>query len=347
MSRIFKKALLLILILVLCFSVSACDTIRIVIERGPSESASPPPPSATPTATETPPSFGETPNKAGSGNVLFDIYNRTALADLNSDGKPEELTFTTGDTSSTLKIGVNTYKIERSNLAQCFAVTDINTSDNIFELVFTDRYNESLADTEFPSSYLYWWNGEYLISMGEIADMKFDGEWLNYFNPTEYFDAHGTVMYLTRTQNFSDTWYMGHYVPTGTDRKLSEAFYVADVLFNQYPLELLQDHMILLKEISDTYFDPSYAVMWDYASGSGGYAGKPREFSDDIVAFVARRGEKLTITNVYGPEWFKLEAADGKSGWLKCRDTNVFGYWPIMGEGFSVYDLFDGIVVAG
>lgn len=46
MNRVFKKVLILVLLLVLCFSVSACDTIRIVIERGPSESVSPPSPSA-------------------------------------------------------------------------------------------------------------------------------------------------------------------------------------------------------------------------------------------------------------------------------------------------------------
>lgn len=347
MNRVFKKVLILVLLLVLCFSVSACDTIRIVIERGPSESVSPPSPSAAPTAAPTPAPFGEAPDRAGSGEVLFDIYKQTALVDLNTDGKPEELTFTAGESSATLRINSNTYKIDRDNLAQAFAVTDIDVSDGILEIAFTDRYSDSLADTEFPFTYLYWWNGEYLISMGGLMDMKFDGAWRSTFNPAKHLDAHGTVMCLTRTQNFSDAWYTGHYVPDGADRKLKEALYVADVLFHQDPLELIEDHMLMLKEISDTYFHFDYGVIWDYASNSGGYAGKPREFSDEIVAFIAKRGEKLTITHVYGKEWFKLVAADGKTGWLKCKDMKVYGYWPVMGDDFSAYDLFDGIMVAG
>lgn len=347
MNRLNIKVSALALVLVLCFSFSACGSIKIIIESKPSESLSPTPPSALPTAPPTQASFGEAPDKAGSGDTLFDIYKRTALADLNSDGKPEELTFTAGSDSATMQIGSKTYKIDRENLAQTFAVTDVDVSDGILELAFTDRYSENLADSELPFTYLYWWNGEELINMGKLMDMKFDGAWRSSFNPANHIDAHGTVMCLTRTQNFSDAWYTGHYIPDGADRRLKEDLYVADVLFGQDPLELKQDHMLLLKEIGDAYFDSSYAVMWDYASDSGGYGHKPREFSDGIVAFVARSGEKLTIVNVFGKEWFKLAAADGKSGWLKCKDMKVYGYWPVMGDDFTAYDLFDGILVAG
>lgn len=369
MNQAFKKVVILILVLVLSFCFTACNMLKLVANiddlRKPSESVSPslqpatpppvpvatpePVPTILPTATPipTPAPFGEVPDHAGSGEVLFDIYKNTALVDLNSDGTPEELTFTVSKNSATLQIDSKTYKIDRENLAQTFAVTDIDISDGILELAFTDRYSDELADTEFPFTYLYWWNGEKLISMGGLMNMKFDGPWRSSFNPVNHLDAHGMVMCLTRTQNFSDVWYTGHYVPKGEDRKLKEDLYVADVLFHQDPLELIQDHMLLLKKISNTYFDFSYAVIWDYASNSGGYAGKSRGYSDEIVAFIPQMGEKLTITKVYGKKWFKLQAADGKSGWLKCENMKVYGYWPVMGDYFSAYDLFDGIVVAG
>ena len=87
--------------------------------------------------------------------------------------------------------------------------------------------------------------------------------------------------------------------------------------------------------------------MWDYASGCGGLSWEARDYSDDIVAFLPQAGEELTIVKVYGKMWFKLKAADGKQGWLKCKDMKVYGYWPVMGQNYTADNLFDGIVIAG
>jgi hypothetical protein len=356
-----KKALMLILALMFLLSLAACDGGTTPSSEPSSEtessetesleavSSEAPSVAATPASTPIPPTltpFGEEPDHAGSGDVLFDIYAHTALVDLNGDGTPEELTFTAGGSSSTMQIGSNTYTIDRSNQAQLFAVTDVDISDGILELAFTDEYDGELADTEFPFTYLYWWDGTDLIKMGGLMDMKFAGAWRSEFDPTDNFDAHGMVMCLTRTQNFSDTWYTGHYMPNGTSRKLKEDLYAAPVLFHQEPL-VLKQYILLLKKIDNTYFEFSYQVMWDYASGCGGMAWQPRDYSDDIIAFIPQAGEELTIIKVYGKKWFKLQASDGKSGWLKCENMKVYGYWPTMGENYTADNLFGGIVIAG
>lgn len=98
-----------------------------------------------PTIAPTPTPFGEEPEHVGSGDVLFDIYEHTALVALNSDGMPEELTFTAGGSSSTMQIKSNTYTIDRSNQAQLFAVTDVDISDDILELAFTDQNQRALS----------------------------------------------------------------------------------------------------------------------------------------------------------------------------------------------------------
>ena len=119
-----------------------------------------------------------------------------------------------------------------------FAVTDVDITDNILELAFTDEYNGDLADTEFPFTYLYWWNGTDTQKDGRPDGHEIRGSWRSDFNPADNFDAHGIVMCLTRTQNFSDVWYTGHYKPDGADRKLKEDLYAAPVLFHQEPLKL-------------------------------------------------------------------------------------------------------------
>ncbi len=306
------------------------------------------PPASAPAATPASTPFGEEPDHAGSGDILFDIYQHTALVDLNCDGTPEELTFTAGSGSSTLQIGANTFTIDRDNQAQMFAVTDIDITDNILELAFTDEYNGDLGDTEFAFTYLYWWNSaeNKLVKMGGLMDMKFAGAWRGDFDPADNFDAHGIVMCLTRTQNFSDVWYTGHYKPDGADRKLKEELYSAPVLNHQEPLKL-KEFIILLKNVTNDYFEDSYDVMWDYASGCGGLSWEGRNYSNDYIAFLPRAGEELTIVKVYGKMWFKLKASDGKQGWLKCKDMKVWGYWPVLGQNYTADNLFEGIVVAG
>ncbi len=355
-----KRFFIAVIVTVIVLSLSAC-TIKISPETSAEESSEltaetsimPTPTVALPSAStpaSTPAPFGEEPDHAGSGDILFDIYEHTALVDLNCDGTPEEITFTAGSGTSTLQIGANTYTIDRENQAQLFAVTDVDITDNILELAFTDEYNDELADTEFPFTYLYWWDGADLIKMGGLMNMKFAGAWRSGFDPADNFDAHGIVMCLTRTQNFSDVWYTGHYKPDGANRKLKEDLYAAPVLFHQEPLTL-KSYIILLKNIDQTYFDfdgsdgTDTTVVWDYASGSGGYGWGDRNKSDDIVAFVPQAGEQLTIIKVYGKMWFKLKAADGKQGWLKCVDGNIWGYWQVM--HYTAEDIFDGIVIAG
>lgn len=351
-----KKVVTVVMALIAFLSLPACSFTD-TPSSAPSEKASETPAAETPTSapqpeqtpsapqpSPTPSLFGEEPDHAGSGDVLFDIYEHTALADLNKDGALEQLTFTAGDDSSTLQINDKTYTIERDNQAQLFAVTDVDISDNILELAFTDEYDSGLADTEFVYTYLYWWNGTELKKMGGLMDMKFAGAWRSGFDAAGHLDAHGMVMCLTGTKHLSDAWYTGHYVPDGADRKLKEDNYAAPVLFNQEPLTL-KHYIILLKKIDTTLFADSCDVIWDYASGSGGYDTKPREHSDEYVAFIPQAGEKLTIVKVYGKKWFKLKAADGKQGWLKCEDGKMFNYWKVM--KYTASDIFDGIVAAG
>ncbi|MGI6071551.1 MAG: hypothetical protein ACOX75_00855 [Lachnospiraceae bacterium] len=367
MNRVFKGVLIFVSVLALCFSFTACDFIKINIDkwRKPSETTSstlpsettpsettteettePPteaptePPTEAPTEPPTEAFTGEDPDRAGFGEVLFDIYKRNALVDLNGDGKPEKLTFRASGDSATMQINSSVYNIDDPNLAQLFAVTDVDVSDGILELVFTAKY-----PTEFPFAHLYWWDGVNLFKMGSLPDVRIDGPWRNTFFPEDHFDAHGMVMCRAMTQHLSTVWYIGHYIPEGAERRLKEDLYVAEVIsYQEVPLKLKEDHMLLLKKITSKYFEPSYSAMWDYGSGSGGYGGKSRSYSDDIVAFIPQKGEGLIITDVYGQKWFKLTASDGKSGWLKCEDSKVYGYWPVMGDEYTAYDLFDGIM---
>lgn len=305
------------------------------------ESTPTPAPTPTPTPAPTPSLFGETPDHAGDAEVLFDIYKSQALVDLNRDGTPEEVAFTAGGSTSTLTINGTAYPVNKGGLAQCFAITDVDKADSTLEIAFTDKYSSELADTEKPFTWLFWWNGTSITNMGGLMDVRFDGAWRTGFNPKKYFNAKGTVSCLTRTQEFSDVWYMGHYVPNGTDRKLKEDNYSAKPINEQSPLTL--KHLcVLLKKIDSKYFTFGYDVIWDYAS-SGGFLA--RDYTNSFVSFVPQAGEQLKVINVYGKYWFKLRAADGKSGWLKCVDMNVQGYYQV--DHVTAADIFDGIVIAG
>lgn len=357
-----KKALSSILLLAVFISFAACKTAvpDVTLLPTPSLITAPPTPalpdpalptlvatpSPIPTPEPPPDTFGEVPDHAGSGDILFDIYVSKASVDLNKDGTEEKITFTRGKKNSTLKINDKTYKIDHPNLAQAFAVTDIDISDSILELAFTDKYDSGLADAEFAFLWLYWWDGTKLHSMGGLMDVKFDGAWRDSFKPKNYFDAHGIVKCLTRTQNFTDIWYTGHYAPGGTNRKLAEKLYEAKPLFNPEPVTA-KKYILLLKKRTNDYFDTAHSVIWDYASGCGGYEGKPRNHTDSIVAFIPQSGEQLTVSAVYGKQWYQLKASDGKKGWLKCKDMKVFGYWPTLGANYTADNLFDGIVIAG
>ena len=272
--------------------------------------------------------------------MLFDIYVSRAEADLDSDGTQEQIEFITGGPTSTLIVNGTPYPISKPDLAQTFAITDVDITDGILELAFTEPYAE-LADSEKAFTYLYWWDGTQIIHMGGLMDVKFHGAWRSAFDPLQHFDGAGTVTCLTRTEHFSDVWYMGHYYPDGVQRKLKEDYYVAHIVGSQPPLTL-KKYCVLLNEIDSSYFEFDYYVMWDYASFT---ATVGRNYSDDAISFIPQAGESLTIVRVYGKNWFKLRASDGKQGWLKCIDKKIQGYWQVMGD--DAYDIFDGIVIAG
>lgn len=342
-----KKFVLLLLAAALFFTLTSCSTTPEPTQTPQPTSAAtatPAAPSATPVPTltpvPTPTPFGETPDSAGENGILFDIYQQRAEADINLDGAAEQIEFVAGEDESTLLIGGVTYPVEYAALAQCFAITDIDTTDSIVELGFTDKYYE-LADSEQAYTYLFWWDGAQLYDMGPVGGLKFDGPWRTGLHPADFFDGQGLVQYVTRTTEFTDVWYMGHFICDGAERELKEDYYATDPLYEPDPLTL-KTYCVLLKEIDSQYFEFDYAVIWDYASG---YGTLPRDYSDEIVAFIPQEGETLEIARVYGQYWFKLKASDGKTGWLKCKDGKIQGIYQVM--GWDAFDIFDGITIAG
>jgi len=288
--------------------------------------------SPTPVAT---PAF-ETPDRAGKNEVLFDIYRHRAECDLNKDGTNEQIELEASASASKILINGVPYIIDLKDLAQLFAITDINPKDNILELVFTEKYRE-LSGEKKVYSYLYWWNGTKLSKMGGLMDVKFDGSWRTGFDPVKYFDAKGTVTCLAKSNELTAVWYQAHYVCSGANRILKEEAYTTTPIGTPNTLKL-KHQCVLLKKISSKYFTSDFSVMWDYASG---YATVSRDFSDDAVAFIPQANEQLKVVNVYGQYWFKLKAIDGKAGWLKCIDGNVQGYSEVMHNKAS--DIFSGL----
>jgi hypothetical protein len=307
----------------------------------PTATPSPEPtPTSTPAPTPTPDPFAETPDQAGSGGILFDIYQHKALVDLNGDGAADRIAFSAGSPSSQLQINGTAYPVNLNGPAQCFAITDVDNSDSFLEIVFTEPYAE-LADSERVYSYFYWWDGSQLFYMGKLMDMKFHGSWRSGFDATDYFDGAGLVMGQARSEHLTDIWYTARYTASGTNRKFKEKYYSAQPIYPVQTLEL-KEYVVLLKNIDSRYFEPDYYVLWDYASGT---STMDRNHTDDIISFLPQAGETLQVIRIYGPYWFKLQAADGKTGWLKSIDKKVQGYFQVM--GYTAYDIFDGILVAG
>ncbi|MDW7658153.1 MAG: hypothetical protein SCM11_13375 [Bacillota bacterium] len=299
-----------------------------------------PTPTNTPAPTPTPDPFAETPDQAGSGGILFDIYQHKALVDLNGDSTADRIAFSAGSPSSQLQINGTAYPVNLNGPAQCFAITDVDNSDNYLEIVFTEPYAE-LADSERAYSYFYWWDGSQLFYMGKLMDMKFHGGWRSGFDAADHFDGAGLVMGQARSEHLTDIWYTARYTASGTNRKFKEKYYSAQPIYPVQTLEL-KEYVVLLKNIDSRYFEPDYSVLWDYASGT---SVMDRNHTDDIISFLPQAGETLQVIRIYGPYWFKLQAADGKSGWLKSIDKKVQGYFQVM--GYTAYDFFDGILVAG
>ncbi len=300
-------------------------------------------PTPTPTLEPSPTpevSYTEEPGHLGSGDTLFDVYVTDAAVDLDGDGISEQIEFEAEADRSTVNINGTAYTIKKSGLAQLFAVTDVDKSDNYLELVFTDKYDPGLADTEFAYSYLYWWDGSNLTSMGSLMDVKFAGAWRSDFKAKKHFKADGFVYCLAHTTEFTDIWYMERLKPDGSGRKLKEDFsdYTAAPVNTIEPLKIKAGKKcLLLARGLSKYF--SNSNMWDYTK-SPHNAARTKNPMDGVVV-VAQAGETLTVYKVLGPNWVVLQTSDGYRGYIKVVKGKVQGY------NLAPSDIFDGIVVAG
>jgi hypothetical protein len=305
-------------------------------------------PSALPTETPLPSPTAEDADSAGSGSVLFDIYQSAASVDINKDGTAEEITFTSGDDKSVLQIDGTSYDVPKPRLAQLFAVTDIDTTDKYLEFVFTDKYDAGLADSEKAFSWMYWWNGTKLILMGGLMDVKFDGAWRSTFKAADCVSGKdGQVACLTNSTELTDIWYIAWYRPAGKDRKLSEWRHTAAPV-NEVG-QLTCKTVCLLQTNHDetsrnnTYMNSEFDYYW-IPTLSPTTLGRVLNPAPGIK-IIAQVGEKLTIMGTYGKTWFKVKTHDGYIGWIYCKGKHVGGYYTSM--GWTAEDMFDGLVSAG
>ncbi|MBT3318154.1 MAG: hypothetical protein HN948_02145 [Clostridia bacterium] len=306
----------------------------------------PPPPTATPVPS---PTASPTPalpaaDSAGSGDVLFDIYDTDAVADINNDGSDDTISFVAGGGSSTLTVNGVAYTINENDLAQKFAITDVDISDGWIEIAFCDVDDAPEHDLDLPNTYYYWWDGSTFIECGSFWDMGWDGAARASFDATEHMDGHGMIMSLDRSPNFTDMWYMAHWELNGANRQKKEDLYATVPLY-PIPDLTLKKPCILLKNIDLAYFEFSMNVMWDHASWphSEGRAIDPGGTGDVVI--IAQNGETLEVVKVYGKRWFKLKTADGYQGWIRVVSFEMSGYDDVM--YIDAWDIFDGIFVAG
>ena len=367
-----KKSLAMLLALLLILALSACGS-----SPPPSPSAAPTSapaegtdaptpepteapeetPTAEPTATAEPtPTETATPepsptaevDSAGAGALVFDIYGGEARRDINFDGTDEEITFTSGASKSTLEIDGKQYEVAKPKLAGVFAITDIDTSDKILEFVFTDAYDEDLADSEKASSWLYWWNGSKLMLMGGLMDVKFDGAWRSSFKAADVIDGKGQVNCLARTQELTDIWYIAYYKTTGTGRKLYEWRHTATPVNEVGELTcktvcLIQSNHDESGRDKNKYATSEYDYYW-IPTLSPTTLGRVQDPAAGIKV-IARPGDKLTIIGTYGPTWFKVKTQDNITGWIHCKHGNVGAYNATM--GWTAQDMFEGLISAG
>jgi hypothetical protein len=305
-----------------------------------------PTPTPEPTDTPEPSPTAESPDSAGSGSVLFDIYQSWALVDINKDGTAEDIKFTSGAAKSAVEINGKSFSISKPHLAQLFAVTDIDTSDKILELVFTDAYDAGLADSEKAFSWVYWWDGTKLIYMGGLMDIKFAGAWRAAFVAKDHFNGKKVITCLMRSTELTDVWYMGHYQPSvdHADRRLVEYYFVTVPINEVGQLTVKAGHVCLIqKKYEDTYFNSMYDYYWipTLAPTTLGRILDPAAG----IKIIERAGEKLTITGVYGYKWFRVKTHDGYQGWIYCKGKKVGAYYGVM--GWTADDMFDGLMNAG
>lgn len=303
-----------------------------------------PGPSMSPASTPTIGPVLPASDPAGTGDVMFDIYDSFAVADINNDGTADNISFAAGGSSSTLTVNGVDFTINQTNLAQKFAITDVDISDDWLEIAFCDEYHLPDFDLDFPFTYYYWFNGTDFIECGSFWDMGWDGDWRADFNANDHMDGHGIIMSLDRSLNFTDAWYMAHWILEGANRQKKEDEYATVPLFNVEDLTLNYP-CILLKNISLEFFDSSYNVMWDHASypHSEGRALDPGGTGDIVI--IAQPGETLEVVKMYGKRWFKLRTHDGHMGWIRVVDFEMSGYDDVM--YLDAWEIFDNIVVAG
>lgn len=303
-----------------------------------------PAPSLSPIVTSTPIPIVPASDPAGTGDVMFDIYDSIGIADITNDGTDDSISFAAGGSSSTLTVNGVDFTISQSNLAQKFAITDVDISDGWLEIAFCDEYNLPDFDLDFPFTYYYWFDGTDFIECGRFWDMGWDGAWRADFNANDHMDGHGIIMSLDRSLNFTDAWYMAHWTLDGTNRQKKEDEYATVPLFHVQDLTLNYP-CILLKNISLELFDSSYNVIWDHASWphSEGRALDPGGTGDIVI--IAQPGETLEVIKMYGKRWFKLRTHDGHMGWIRVVDFEMSGYDDVM--HLDAWEIFDNIVVAG
>ncbi len=339
-----RKTVLTFCVIMLSLSLAACGSGSVTpgTTAGAETAQAPPPAGTTPPPSETPVSLEsdeieiELPNSLGSGDVLFDVYTRKVLIDLNGDGTAEEVEFTAGAEESQLAINGVVYPIARKGLAQRFAIVDVKKGDNILELLFTDG-NAPLPDGKYHFSWLYWWNGTDTLFMGGLMDVWFGGEPINEFTPADYFDGNGLVKCLTATDEFTYIEYMGRYEPSGSGRKLKEKLYSADPV--KAKKVKCKQPCLLLEERTEKY----YSSAWDYywITNLAPYTEGRVPNVDEGIAIIAQTDEQLTIIKVYGKHWFKLKTSDGYSGWINVADGAVKPYDFTM--NWDKGDMFSGL----
>lgn len=364
-----KKTLALALAILAALTFTGCDSLVPTAMPSPTQSAVPteaPTPAPTaeptmeptaaptetpteePTATPEPTETAEEVDSAGSGDLIFDIYTDSANRDINFDGTAESIAFVSGADKAVLTIDGTDYVVAKANLAQRFAITDIDTGDKYMEFVFTDAYSDDLADSEKAYSWLYWWDGSKLLLMGGLMDVKFDGAWRSSFKVNDVIDGEGQVFALARTQELTDIWYTAYYKTTGTGRKLYEWRHTAEPVNEVEKLTcktvcLLQANHDETGRDKNKYASSEYDYYW-IPTLSPTTLGRVLDPAEGIKV-IAQPGDKLTIIGTYGPTWFKVKTQDGIVGWIYCKGGKVGAYNATM--GWTASDMFTGIVVAG
>jgi hypothetical protein len=313
----------------------------------PEATATAPAESAAPAQSTAPASSStaDTPIHAGDGGILFDIYAMRAAADLNGDGNQDEIEYDVLPDMAMLVIDGNKLEVDIPGLAPCFAITDVDKGDKYQEIVLTQKYDPSLADSEKAFSYLYWWDGTSLKQMGKLMDVKFDGVWVSSLTASSVFNGAGQVTCLAHTAELTDLWYMARFTPNGADRMLKETGYAAPVLNECGPLTVNPGmYCHLMKSVTTEYFAPEYYQLYDQASFPVDIR-LPGTDTADIYTCIAQAGENLAITAVCGKYWIQLRTEDGIEGWIKVVDHKMQGIWQVM--HYTADDVFSGIVTAG